>query len=148
SRLFQMWDGFWVAPIAESDKVKPGGWLNLYLLALNLRDKEQRRTLRASDSPVAEGMKGNLSFSLPPRSWAVQLVSVPATQPSASHALSRRQDLAGQAPGAGEPLLSVARRIPIRLARVPWRRDGVPRRMSRGTDKEKNHRRGLNSGRP
>ena len=88
SRLFQMWDGFWVAPIAESDKVKPGGWLNLYLLALNLRDKEQRRTLRASDSPVAEGMKGNLSFSLPPRSWAVQLVSVPATQPSGFHKIS------------------------------------------------------------
>src|SRR2546426_10573770 len=37
SRLFQMWDGFWIAPVAESTKAKPGGWLNLYLLALNQR---------------------------------------------------------------------------------------------------------------
>ena len=65
SRLFQMWDGFWIAPIAESTKAKPGGWLNLYLFALNLKDKEQQRTLRASGSPVAEGMRGNLSFSIP-----------------------------------------------------------------------------------
>jgi hypothetical protein len=86
--LFQMWDSFWIAPIPESTKAKPGGSLNLYLLALNLTDKEQQRTLRASDSPLAEGMEGNLSFSLPPRGWTIHLVSVPATAPSGFHTIS------------------------------------------------------------
>ena len=90
SRLFQMWDGFWIAPIAESTKAKPGGWLNLYLFALNLKDKEQQRTLRASGSPVAEGMRGNLSFSIPSRSWAIQLVSIPAAAPSGFHKIAFR----------------------------------------------------------
>src|SRR5437762_14238658 len=74
-----MWDGFWIAPIVESGAVKPGGWLNLYLVALNLKDREQQRTLRASDAPIAEGMRGSLSFALPPYSWTIQMVSVPAT---------------------------------------------------------------------
>src|SRR3989454_3182104 len=90
SRLFQMWDGFWIAPIAESTKAKPGGWLNLYLFALNLKDKEQQRTLRASGSSLAEGMRGNLSFSNPSRSWAIQLVSVPAAAPSGFHKITFR----------------------------------------------------------
>src|SRR5947209_15386678 len=90
SRLFQMWDGFWIAPIAESTKAKPGGWLNLYLFALNLKDREQQRTLRASGSSLAEGMRGNLSFSIPSRSWAIQLVSVPAAAPSGFHKITFR----------------------------------------------------------
>ncbi len=90
SHLFQMWDDFWIAPVPESTKVKPGGWLNVFLLALNLKDREQQRTLRASGSPVAEGMRGNLSFSLPPRSWAIQLVSVPATSASGFYKISFR----------------------------------------------------------
>src|SRR2546428_9265031 len=90
SRLFQMWDGFWIAPVPESTKAKPGDWLNLHRLALNLRDKEQQRTLRASGSPVAAGMRGNLSFSVPPRSWTIQLVSVPATSPSGFHKIAFR----------------------------------------------------------
>src|SRR6266480_1922379 len=79
THLFQMWDGFWVAPIVESGTVKPGGWLNLYLVALNVKDQEQRRTLRTSDAPIAEGMRGSLSFALAPHSWTIQMVSVPAT---------------------------------------------------------------------
>ncbi len=79
TRFFHMWEGFWVAPIVESTSVKPGDWLNVYLLALNLTDKAQDRILRATDSRIQEGMKGNLSFALPPWKWTVQLVSVAAT---------------------------------------------------------------------
>src|SRR5213595_3183429 len=82
THLFQMWDGFWIAPIVESGAVKPGGWLNLYLVALNLKDREQQRTLRASDAPIAEGMRGSLSFALPPYSWTIRMVSVPAPETS------------------------------------------------------------------
>ncbi|HWM49861.1 MAG TPA: hypothetical protein VNO76_00755 [Thermoplasmata archaeon] len=88
SRMFQMWNDFWIAPVAESTKAKPGGWINLYLLAVNMADKEQQRSLRASDAPIAEGMKGNLSFSLPPRSWAIQLISIPATRSSGFYKMS------------------------------------------------------------
>ena len=88
THLFQMWDGFWIAPIVESGAVKPGGWLNLYLVALNLKDREQQRTLRASDAPIAEGMRGSLSFALPPYSWTIQMVSVPATGAPGFHKVS------------------------------------------------------------
>jgi len=88
THLFQMWDGFWVAPIVESGTVKPGGWLNLYLVALNVKDQEQRRTLRTSDAPIAEGMRGSLSFALAPHSWTIQMVSVPATGAPGFHKVS------------------------------------------------------------
>ena len=88
ARLFQMWNGFWVAPLVESSTVKPGTWLNVHLLAFNLTDKEQQRSLRAGGSEIAGGMRGNLSFSLPPWSWAIQMVSVPAQGPPGEHTLS------------------------------------------------------------
>src|SRR5207245_2358214 len=46
ARLFQMWNGFWVAPLVESSTLKPGAWLNVYLLAFNLTEKDQQRSLR------------------------------------------------------------------------------------------------------
>src|SRR2546426_1208971 len=88
ARLFQMWNGVWVAPLVESSTVKPGTWLNVHLLAFNLTDKDQHRSLRAGGSEIAAGMRGNLSFSLPPWSWAIQMVSVPAQGPPGEHTLS------------------------------------------------------------
>ncbi len=87
-RLFQMWNGFWVAPLVESSSVKPGTWLNVYLLAFNLTDKDQQRSLRAGGSEIPGGMRGNLSFSLPPWTWAIQMISVPAQGPPGEHTLS------------------------------------------------------------
>src|SRR3989442_12653051 len=88
ARLFQMWNGFWVAPLVESSSVKPGTWLNVHLLAFNLTDKEQERSLRAGGSEGAGGMRGNLSFSLSPWRGGIQMVSVPAQGPPGEHTLS------------------------------------------------------------
>lgn len=96
ARLFEIWDGFWIAPLVESTVVMPGGWLNIYLLAFNLTDREQVRTLRPAKSEVAEGMKGNLSFSLPPWRWTIQLVSVPANRGPGGHTLTLNSRSGGE----------------------------------------------------
>jgi hypothetical protein len=87
ARLFELWDGFWLAPLVESSYVKQGSWLNVYLLAFNLTEREQQRSLRPAKSEIAEGMKGNLTFVLPPWRWTVQLVSVPAVGAPGGHVL-------------------------------------------------------------
>lgn len=87
ARLFEIWEGFWLAPLVESSYVKPGTWLNVYLLAFNLTDREQQRSLRPAKSEIAEGMKGNLSFVLPAWHWTIQLVSVPAVGAPGGHLL-------------------------------------------------------------
>lgn len=87
SRLFPLWGGFWVAPIVESSVVKPDGWLNVYLAAFNLTKRAQEHSLRASDAEIPEGMRGNLSFSLHPGRWAVQLVSVPTNRGPGEHSV-------------------------------------------------------------
>ena len=88
SRLFPLWGGFWVAPIVESSVVKPDGWLNVYLAAFNLTKRQQEHSLRATDAEIPEGMRGNLSFSLHPGRWAVQLVSVPTNRGAGEHSVS------------------------------------------------------------
>ena len=87
SRLFPLWGGFWVAPIVESSVVKPDGWLNVYLAAFNLTKRAQEHSLRATDAEIPEGMRGNLSFSLNPGRWAVQLVSVPTNRGPGEHSV-------------------------------------------------------------
>ena len=88
THMFQLWDGFWLAPIVESSTVKPGGWLNVYLAAFNLTKKEQRRFVNASGAPITEDAKRGLAFALPPWKWTVQRISVPATDAPGEHVLS------------------------------------------------------------
>src|SRR2546425_487386 len=90
SKIRRAPDGPWANTVDQREFGYAFPYVNLPLLALNLRDKEQQRTLRASGSPVAAGMRGNLSFSVPPRSWTIQLVSVPATSPSGFHKIAFR----------------------------------------------------------
>ncbi len=85
AKLFKMWDGFWVSPLVESSTVRPGTWLNVYLVAFNFTNKTQQRTIRATDAPVPEETKGNLTFTVPSWRWTVQRISVPATQSPGEH---------------------------------------------------------------
>jgi len=85
AKLFKMWDGFWVAPLVESSNVRPGTWLNVYLVAFNFTNKAQQRTIRATDAPIPEEMKASLTFTLPPWRWTVQRVSIPATLAPGEH---------------------------------------------------------------
>ena len=87
AKLFKMWDGFWVAPLVESSNVRPGTWLNVYLVAFNFTDKAQQRTIRAKDAPIPEEMKASLTFTLPAWRWTVQRVSIPATLAPGEHTL-------------------------------------------------------------
>ena len=84
-KLFKLWDGFWVAPIVESSNVRPGTWLNVYLVAFNVTDKDQVRAIRATDAPVPEEGKAALNFSVPSWRWTIQRVSIPATSPPGEH---------------------------------------------------------------
>ena len=85
AKLFKMWDGFWVAPLVESSTVRPGTWLNVYLVAFNFTDKTQVRTIKATDAPVPEESKAALSFTVPSWRWTIQRVSIPATQAPGEH---------------------------------------------------------------
>jgi len=78
ARLFQMWYGFYLAPIVESAIVKPGGWVNVYMAAFNATDKPQQHAVVATDTAVSVEAERNLMFALGPWKWTVQGVSFPA----------------------------------------------------------------------
>ena len=90
THLFQMWDGFYVAPIIESVVVKPGGWLNVYMAAFNLTDKEQQHSIHPADTAVTPDMERNLTFALGPWKWTVQRVSIPAKPKPGGHQVGFR----------------------------------------------------------
>jgi len=90
THLFQMWDGFYVCPIIESVVVKPGGWLNVYMAAFNMTDKEQQHSIHPADTTVTPDMERNLTFVLGPWKWTVQRVSIPAKQKAGGHQIGFR----------------------------------------------------------
>ena len=85
AKMFKMWDGFWIAPLVESSTVRPGTWLNVYLVAFNFTEKTQTRSLRATDAPMTTEGQAALNFTVPSRRWTVQRVSIPATLAPGQH---------------------------------------------------------------
>ncbi len=90
AHLFQMWDGFYLAPITESVVVKPGGWVNVYMAAFNMTDKEQQHTVHAADTTVTTETDRNLTFVLGPYRWTVQRASFPGKAKPGPHQIGFR----------------------------------------------------------